>query len=173
MPKNAHPPRGNASKKPAPKPAEEDTSFIEFTNKKGNSKKNKKPDAEVKQEGPSKGKGKGNEPSNGAAEDAPKKPDTRTLIGGASWTGKLPVNMLSEHCQKQKWEKPDYSMVHEQVGIVRADILIIICKEQNRTRLRFLRHPQSHAPEDARDYRIASLPTTSRVQRYRSPAYSG
>ena len=45
------------------------------------------------------------------ASDAPKKPDTRTLIGGASWTGKLPVNMLSEHCQKQKWAKPEYTMV--------------------------------------------------------------
>ena len=44
-------------------------------------------------------------------EDAPKMPDTRRLIGGASWTGKLPVNMLSEHCQKQKWAKPEYSMV--------------------------------------------------------------
>ena len=43
-------------------------------------------------------------------EDASKKPDTRTLIGGASWTGKLPVNMLSEHCQKHKWAKPEYSM---------------------------------------------------------------
>ena len=42
--------------------------------------------------------------------DAPKKADTRTLIGGASWTGKLPVNMLSEHCQKQKWAKPEYTM---------------------------------------------------------------
>ena len=39
----------------------------------------------------------------GGSEDATKKPDTKTLIGGASWTGKLPVNMLSEHCQKQKW----------------------------------------------------------------------
>lgn len=47
-----------------------------------------------------------NGPSNG-----PQKPDTRTLIAGASWTGKLPVNMLSEHCQKQKWEKPEYTMV--------------------------------------------------------------
>ena len=45
------------------------------------------------------------------ATDTPKKPDTRTLIGGASWTGKLPVNMLSEHCQKQKWAKPEYTMV--------------------------------------------------------------
>ena len=44
-------------------------------------------------------------------QDVPKKPDTRKLIGGASWTGKLPVNILSEHCQKQRWEKPEYTMV--------------------------------------------------------------
>ena len=41
----------------------------------------------------------------------PRRPDTRKLIGGASWTGKLPVTLLSEHCQKQKWEKPEYTMV--------------------------------------------------------------
>ena len=46
-----------------------------------------------------------------ALAEGPKKPDTRTLIAGASWTGKLPVNMLSEHCQKQKWAKPEYTMV--------------------------------------------------------------
>lgn len=43
--------------------------------------------------------------------EEPKKPSVKEVIGGASWTGKLPVNMLSEHCQKQKWEKPEYSMV--------------------------------------------------------------
>lgn len=51
----------------------------------------------------------------GAASDAqpeePKKPTVKSIIGGASWTGKLPVNMLSEHCQKQRWEKPEYTMV--------------------------------------------------------------
>ena len=46
-----------------------------------------------------------------AAGEQPKKPTVRSIIGGASWTGKLPVNMLSEHCQKQKWEKPEYTMV--------------------------------------------------------------
>jgi len=44
-------------------------------------------------------------------DDATKRPDTRKLIGGASWTGKLPVNMLSEHCQKQKWARPVYKTV--------------------------------------------------------------
>ena len=38
------------------------------------------------------------------------RPDTKKLIGGASWTGKLPVNLLSEHCQREKWNKPEYSM---------------------------------------------------------------
>ena len=43
--------------------------------------------------------------------EAQRKPSVKELIGGSSWTGKLPVNMLSEHCQKQKWEKPEYTMV--------------------------------------------------------------
>lgn len=53
-------------------------------------------------------------------QDQVKKPDTRQLIGGPSWTGKLPMNLLSEHCQKQKWEKPEYTMVHG-----RYDALIV------------------------------------------------
>ena len=40
----------------------------------------------------------------------PPKPTAKQIIGGASWTGKLPVNLLSEHCQRQKWNKPEYSM---------------------------------------------------------------
>ncbi|CAM1508409.1 Fc.00g052570.m01.CDS01 [Cosmosporella sp. VM-42] len=38
----------------------------------------------------------------------PPKPTVKQLIGGSSWTGKLPVNLLSEHCQKQRWDKPVY-----------------------------------------------------------------
>lgn len=38
----------------------------------------------------------------------PPKPTVKQLIGGSSWTGKLPVNLLSEYCQKQKWERPVY-----------------------------------------------------------------
>ncbi|KAM7201476.1 putative ATP-dependent RNA helicase ucp12 [Rhypophila sp. PSN 637] len=53
-------------------------------------------------------------PSNSAApaegeETGPPKPTIKQIIGGASWTGKLPVNLLSEHCQKMKWDRPDYS----------------------------------------------------------------
>ncbi|KAK8249177.1 DEAD/DEAH box helicase-like protein [Phyllosticta capitalensis] len=111
MPKNPHPPRGGGgSKKSAPPPPGEDTSYIVFSNSKGDSKKGKKADSSAKNETDGKGKSKGKAPADQQADDAPKKPDTRTIIGGASWTGKLPVNMLSEHCQKQKWAKPDYSM---------------------------------------------------------------
>lgn len=113
MPKNPHPPRGGGgSKKSAPPPSgAEDTSYIVFSNSKGDSKKGKKADNAAKNDTNDKGKVK----TKGAPEqpeDAPKKPDVRTIIGGASWTGKLPVNMLSEHCQKQKWEKPEYTMVY-------------------------------------------------------------
>lgn len=41
----------------------------------------------------------------------PPKPTAKQIIGGQSWTGKLPVNLLSEHCQKMKWERPDYHQV--------------------------------------------------------------
>ena len=114
MPKNAHPPRGPAKgKKPTTTPASgEDTSYIVFSNAKGEQKKGKKPGNPAQTDGSDKVKADNKEsqkPSN--QDDASKKPDTRTLIGGASWTGKLPVNLLAEHCQKQKWQKPEYTMV--------------------------------------------------------------
>ncbi|KAI4144528.1 MAG: hypothetical protein L6R39_004139 [Caloplaca ligustica] len=66
-------------------------------------------------------------PKEGAADasgsEAPKKPDTRQIIGGASWTGKLPVNMLAEHCQKQKWAKPEYTMTKTSTGFSSSVIL--------------------------------------------------
>ena len=40
----------------------------------------------------------------------PPKPTVKQIIGGSSWTGKLPVNLLSEHCQKMQWFKPDYNI---------------------------------------------------------------
>ena len=105
MPKNAHPPRGKPAKKTVP--PEEDTSYIVFGD--GKSKK-KKSESSTASAAPVDGKGKGKAPA-GQAEEGPKKPDTRTLIAGASWTGKLPVNLFSEHCQKQQWSKPDYRIV--------------------------------------------------------------
>lgn len=41
--------------------------------------------------------------------EGPPKPDARKIIGGNSWTGKLPQTLLNEHCQKQKWNRPDFS----------------------------------------------------------------
>ncbi|KAJ4250518.1 putative ATP-dependent RNA helicase ucp12 [Fusarium torreyae] len=43
-----------------------------------------------------------------APSTGPPKPTVKQLIGGSSWTGKLPVNLLSEYCQKQRWERPEY-----------------------------------------------------------------
>ena len=93
------------SKKPAPPTASgEDDSYIIF----GDGKPKKK----IKAPEPgSSSTGNGVVNAQVAGEDGVKKPDTRKLIGGASWTGKLPVNMLAEHCQKQRWAKPEYTMV--------------------------------------------------------------
>ncbi|RDW78610.1 RNA helicase [Aspergillus mulundensis] len=55
--------------------------------------------------------------------DEQKKPTVKQVIGGASWTGKLPVNLMSEHCQKHKWEKPEYTMDKVGGGFVSSVIL--------------------------------------------------
>lgn len=91
-------PGSGGGKKPAPPPAADD-SFIVFSNSDKDPKPKKPKDATAGPSGPD------------LLGEAPKRPDVKKLIGGASWTGKLPVNMLSEHCQKQKWEKPEYTMV--------------------------------------------------------------
>ena len=96
---------GAGSSKNAPIPSasnDDDGSYIIF----GNGKPKKEKKTADDSSGP-KSKSDGTQ----SLEETPKKPDTRQLIGGASWTGKLPVNMLSEHCQKQKWAKPEYTMV--------------------------------------------------------------
>lgn len=85
------PKKGQGKKGSAPKslPAPAEGDYIVFSNAKGSgSKKTNGPDPTP----------------------APPRPDTKKLIGGASWTGKLPVNLLSEHCQREKWNKPEYSM---------------------------------------------------------------
>ena len=60
MPKNPHPPRGGGSKKPAPASSSniDDTSFIVFSNAKGDPKKGKKVDNAAKDGQDIKGKGK-------------------------------------------------------------------------------------------------------------------
>lgn len=97
MGKSTHAPR-NRGKKPVPRINEVPESNVIFTNDTDDTKTNRpaKPRAEE---------------VDVSQPDAPKKPSTRELVGGSSWTGKLPVNMLSEHCQKVKWERPEYTMV--------------------------------------------------------------
>ena len=98
--------RSNGAKKQVPElPANEDTSYIIFGD--GNSQRRKKKPEQSSSSTSNDLNGGAHTP----ASDAQQKPDTKKLIGGASWTGKLPVNILSEHCQKQRWAKPEYTMV--------------------------------------------------------------
>lgn len=87
MGKNAHPPRnGGGAKKLVPPP--DDGISIVFGNDNEKIKKSKTSGASTPRE---------TSKANEGAEDAPKKPSVREVIGGASWTGKL-VNPLSETC---------------------------------------------------------------------------
>lgn len=109
MPKNAHGPRGNTKKKPPPTAvAEEDDNLLIFTTDKPKPKR-EVTDTNIKAGGSQSAAGDGAAAADSA--DVSKKPDVKKLIGGSSWTGKLPVNMLQEHCQKQRWAKPEYTMV--------------------------------------------------------------
>jgi ATP-dependent RNA helicase DHX57 len=101
--KGGKPGGGGGAKKPSPATTTGDDSFIVFSNS----------DKDPKPKKPAATSAAGSSSQDGPAlvGEAPKRPDVKKLIGGASWTGKLPVNMLSEHCQKQKWEKPEYTMV--------------------------------------------------------------
>ncbi|KAI0490635.1 DEAD/DEAH box helicase [Xylaria cf. heliscus] len=105
----APPPQASAgsSKKPAKTtnkpPAEDD--FIVFTNS------TKDPKPKKGGQASSSGKATDNELPIGLP-----KPTVKQIIGGSSWTGKLPVNLLSEHCQRQKWDKPDYQPIKGSQG---------------------------------------------------------
>ena len=108
-----HAPRqGNKTNKKSPVAATangEDTSFIVFGNEKPG-KKGKQPASRGESPAPAGGSKSKTTPAAGAQPEAEKKPDTRTLIAGSSWTGKLPMTLFNEHCQKQRWEKPEYTM---------------------------------------------------------------
>lgn len=107
QPKGGKPGGGGGNKKITPSNPAEGSDFIVFTNSDKDPKPKKPTNA------PSQGEGSG-----AAQPGEPPKPTVKQLIGGASWTGKLPVNMLSEHAQKQRWEKPEYSMVSQKGRIV-------------------------------------------------------
>ncbi|KAF2773151.1 P-loop containing nucleoside triphosphate hydrolase protein [Teratosphaeria nubilosa] len=95
----------------------EDTSWIVFGDDKPG-KKGKQP----QQDAPAVASG-----SKAAPPEGEKKPDTRTLIAGSSWTGKLPLTLFNEHCQKQKWEKCEYTTHRRDGGWTGA----VIIKQKN------------------------------------------
>ena len=122
-----HAPRASKpGKKPASSAANlngEDTSYIVF----GNDKPGKKGKAAAnapESAPPAAGKGKGKDAAPAPGQPEPeKKPDTRTLIAGSSWTGKLPMTLFNEHCQKQRWEKAEYTIRKQGEGFTGAVII--------------------------------------------------
>lgn len=116
---------GSSSKKPSkpskppPQPREDD--FIVFTNSTKEPKRKTQGDASA-------GKPGGPEQP---GEEGPPKPTVKQIIGGASWTGKLPVNLLSEHCQRQKWDKPSYDNVSGDSGRDGTGLVNRIIDEQD------------------------------------------
>lgn len=85
----------------------------------------------------------------------PPKPTVKQLIGGSSWTGKLPVNLLSELCQKQKWDRPDYNTLKTPDGFsVMVTLSAKDPKTQEFTRLEPFRIPASHRHLILRDTAI-------------------
>jgi hypothetical protein len=123
MPKGSHPPRGGQSKKPSAADAKPNATESKPAGGASQPKEAKKGKGPVKDESSAPGKKNGSQESPASQQNGgdqpPKKPDTRTLIAGASWTGKLPVALLSEMCQKQKWNKPEYTMVGENRRVLR------------------------------------------------------
>ena len=89
----------------------------------------------------------GGKVKNDQEQQGPPRPDTRKIIGGASWTGKLPVNLLSEHCQREKWNKPDYSMRRVAGGAYRSSVALSKTDPKTRetTAISSFELPESHA----------------------------
>lgn len=119
-----HAPRSNkpGSKKPQASASTingEDTSYIVF----GNDKPGKKGKSSQPATPAPAGKGKANDAPASGQPEPEKKPDTRTLIAGSSWTGKLPQTLFNEHCQKQRWERPEYTIHKANGGFTGAVIL--------------------------------------------------
>ncbi|EPY49737.1 ATP-dependent RNA helicase Ucp1 [Schizosaccharomyces cryophilus OY26] len=74
-----------------------------IVDKKDSNDKNVK---DKKKGGPA-GKGTRETVENKTEPNTPSRPTAKQLVGGSSWTGKIPVVLLNEHCQKSKWEKSD------------------------------------------------------------------
>ncbi|KAF2453159.1 P-loop containing nucleoside triphosphate hydrolase protein [Lineolata rhizophorae] len=152
MPRNPHPPRNAGGTKKTPAADEPKDS----SKKAGGSSKAGAAGAQSQGQGKdAKGKGKGKEQQQQQQqqqqqeEEKPKKPDAKTIIGGASWTGKLPVNMLSEHCQRMKWDKPEYVQKRPSPG-QRGHCFAVVLRATNpktheKTTLAPIFPPPSHA----------------------------
>lgn len=100
-----------------------------------------------------------------------KKPTVKQVIGGASWTGKLPVNMLSEHCQKQKWGKPEYTMVRG-IHVLSSVWVANIVTEESLGRLCFVCHFKQNRSENEGNHHVASNGTSLYPPISRSPTDS-
>ncbi|KAI6809166.1 P-loop containing nucleoside triphosphate hydrolase protein [Hortaea werneckii] len=123
-----HAPRGSKGNKKSGGTAAaangEDTSYIVFgKDDKGSKKGNKSAPVEDNGEAAKGAKGKDTTKA-GPLPEAEKKPDTRTLIAGSSWTGKLPMTLFNEHCQKQRWEKPEYIMHRTKSGKFAGGVIL-------------------------------------------------
>jgi hypothetical protein len=140
--------------KKSAKPQQEEVSISDFLAA-GESK-----DGKPKTKGDA-GKGKQRDTGGDAASEQAKKPSVRSVIGGASWTGKLPVNMLSEHCQKQKWEKPEYTMVA--MRYLSSVLLSVLTDDivQSPRWLHVQRDSEKGLPKGKRDYYSASDETSA------------
>ena len=97
--------RGGGTKKTSSKPATDaDDSYIVFSNSKDNPKTKKSDTKALTSKN-------GVNTTQPIAEDASKKPSIKQLIGGPSWTGPLPLDILHKHCIREKWQKPQYTWV--------------------------------------------------------------
>jgi HrpA-like RNA helicase len=122
----------------------EDTSFIVFGNEDKPGKKSKAPAANTSASSSSNAKTPAAANGNAAAPEEPKKPDTRTLIAGASWTGKLPMTLFNEHCQKQRFEKPEYTVHRNGKGFTGA----VVLRQKNPKTHEITELPAIHPPND-------------------------
>ncbi|KAI8368128.1 P-loop containing nucleoside triphosphate hydrolase protein [Radiomyces spectabilis] len=59
----------------------------------------------------------GNSSKSTTTDDAPAT-EKKSIFG--NWTGKTPVSLLHEHCQKQGWEKPIFDMMKRKEGFIGA-----------------------------------------------------
>ncbi|KAL9610490.1 MAG: hypothetical protein Q9167_004799 [Letrouitia subvulpina] len=110
---------GSSKKHTTPKSGNQDDSYIVF----GDSKSKKAKEPISRKDLSNRPSGTESDKKVASGDEVPKKPDTRQLIGGVSWTGKLPVNLLSEHCQKMKWATPEYTMTKTPSGFTSSVII--------------------------------------------------